>query len=447
MTSTVSSGAAMAIPIKRWSALTADDKRYLVTRSEQDISAVRNSVADIIRRVREDGDMALRRYTQEYDNVCLGDRPLQVQYDEFQHARSTLDGKVKDAIEFAVENVRSYHAHQVPQGLHMTEIRPGILAGERPTPIPSVALYVPRGRGSFPSMLYMMAVPARLAQVPRICILTPPGDGGAVDPACLYAADVCGVREIYRVGGAQAVAAVAFGTETIRSVDKIVGPGSMYVTAAKRLVSEQVDIGLPAGPSESIVMADGTADPWRVTLDLMVEAEHGSDSAALLITDSPELAEAVASLIPQITEELPEPRKSYVTDVFAGYGGIIVTDTMRAAAEVVNEFAPEHLQIQTQEPFEWLPEIRHAGEILLGQHVPFSVANYAAGANAVLPTGGHARTFSAVSVRDFVKYSSVVYATQRGYDTLADPVATLARYEGFVTHAAALERRDERTND
>lgn len=437
----------MAIPIRQWSKLGADERRFLLTRSEQDISSVRESVGDIIARVREEGDAALARYTQEFDGVSLGDLPLQVQYDEFEQARSALAGQVKEAIEFAVENVRSFHAHQVPQGLHMTEIRPGILAGERPTPIPSVALYVPRGRGSFPSMLYMMAVPARLAQVPRICIVTPPGEGGTVDPACLYAADVCGVREIYRVGGAQAVAALTYGTETIHPVDKIVGPGSMYVTAAKRLVSGQVDVGLPAGPSESIVLADGTADPWRVALDLMVEAEHGSDSAALLVTDSPVLAQSVADLVPQLVNELPEPRRTYVTDVFTGYGGIILTEDLHAAAEVVNEFAPEHLQIQTEEPFEWLPAIRHAGEILLGGHVPFSVANYATGANAVLPTGGHARTYSAVSVRDFVKYSSVVYATRRGYDTLSEPVATLARYEGFVTHAAALERRDERSND
>ena len=290
-------------------------------------------------------------------------------------------------------------------------------------------------------MLYMMAVPARLAGVPRICVTTPPNSDGGVDAACLYAARLCGVHEVYRLGGAQAVAALAYGTDSITAVDKIVGPGSPFVSAAKRLLSGVVDTGLPAGPSESIVLADGSADPWKVALDLTIEAEHGPDSSALLVTDSPDLSERVTKALTRIVADLPEPRRGYVEAVLNGYGGIILADGMREAAEIVNTYAPEHLQLQTSDPWDTLGLIENAGEILLGDSIPFSVANYAAGPNAVLPTGGKARTWSPVSVRDFMKFSSVIYSTKAALDRIAPSVIRLAEYEGFPSHAAALTRR------
>jgi histidinol dehydrogenase len=292
-------------------------------------------------------------------------------------------------------------------------------------------------------MLYMLAVPARVAGVEHVAVVTPPLEDGSVDPACLYAARLCGVDRVYRIGGAHAIAALAYGTESVEAVSKIVGPGSSYVAAAKREVAGVVDTGLPAGPTESIVLADGNADPWKVSLDLMVEAEHGSDSQALLVTPSLPLAEAVREVIPELAAQTPEPRRGFLEDVFSGYGGIIKSDSMEEAAEIVNAFAPEHLQIQTREPYETLGLIRHAGEILLGEHSVFSLANYATGANAVLPTGGTARTWSPVSVRDFTKRSSVVHVTEAGYETLRDRVIALADYEGFYTHAQALRRRNE----
>jgi histidinol dehydrogenase len=243
------------------------------------------------------------------------------------------------------------------------------------------------------------------------------------------------------MGGAQAVAALAYGTESVQPVAKIIGPGSAYVAAAKRLVSGSVDTGLPAGPSESIVLADGHAHPERAAADLLIEAEHGSDSSALLITPSENLARKVAELLPKLIDELPEPRKGFAEDVFSDYGGIILTGTIEEAAELVNEIAPEHLQIQTAEPFDTLTLIRNAGEILLGEHTPFSAANYSIGANAVLPTGGTARTFSAVSVRDYVKYSSVIYVTAGGLSELAPQAVSLADYEGFAAHSNALKNR------
>ncbi len=429
--------------VKRWKTLSKEEKQYYLKRSETDISKVSDSVSRIIDTVKTKGDKALVEFTGEFDGIDISSLPLRVGEDEFEEAERSINGKLKTALEYAVENTRTFHKSQVPGAMHFKEIRPGILAGEKPSAIDSAGLYVPRGRGSFPSMLYMLAVPAKAAGVPRICVVTPPGKDGRIDAGCLYAAKLCGVDEVYRVGGAHAIAALAYGTESIRPVEKITGPGSMYVTAAKRLLYGTVDVGLPAGPSESIVLADSSADPWKVALDLLVESEHGSDSSAVLITDSEDLAEQAAAVIEKLIEDLPEPRKTFVTDVFGGYGVILLTDTIEEGAEIVNTFAPEHLQIQTAEPFHTLSMIRNAGEILLGSNIPFSAANYATGVNAVLPTGGNAKTFSAVSVRDFIKYSSVVFATETGYRDFEKHVTAIADYEGFITHGNALKLRKQ----
>ena len=292
-------------------------------------------------------------------------------------------------------------------------------------------------------MVYMQAVPAQIAGVPRIVLVTPPLPDGTIDPACLYAAKLCGVHEVYKTGGSQAIAALAYGTESIAPVVKINGPGSQYVAAAKRLLAGVVDVGLPAGPSESMLLADETAKPWKVALDLLVEAEHGSDSSVVLVTTSEELAHQSAQYIGALAEGLPEPRRTFVKQVFSGYGAIVVCETLEEGAFIVNEFAPEHLSIQTEEPFETLSLITNASEILLGENLPFSGANYAAGPNAILPTGGAAKTFGPVSVRDFIKYNSVIFATGRGYDALRGPVTTLADYEGFPAHADAFRKRGD----
>jgi histidinol dehydrogenase len=290
-------------------------------------------------------------------------------------------------------------------------------------------------------MLYMLAVPASLAGVPEICVASPPNGEGRVDPACLYTASLTGVTRVYRVGGAHAVAALAYGTESVLPVIKLVGPGSRYVSAAKRIVSRTVDTGLPAGPSESMILADETANPRTTALDLLVEAEHGADSCALLVTPSERLAEQTAAHAGRYAEELPDQRRSFVREVFSRYGGILVVDSLEEGAELVNSFAPEHLQIRTREPFTVMGMIRNAGEILLGEHLPFSAANYSTGPNAVLPTGGAARSYSPVSVRDFMKFSSVVYAEEGGLRDLAPRVAALARYEDFPSHERAVTDR------
>ena len=434
----------MDVRILHWKDLSAADRSRLLDRSGQDIEEVVPRVRPILEAVRARGDAALIEASRTFDGADLSGLPLRVGEEEIDAAERGLDGRVKDAIRACADNVRRCHEAQIPGPLELREIRPGVRAGERATPVPSVGLYVPRGRGSFPSSTYMMTVPARVAGVPRIVVVSPPDASGRCDPATLFTARLCGAHEIYRIGGVQALAALAWGTESIRPVVKLLGPGSRYVTAAKRLLAGVVDTGLPAGPTESAIIADETADPELVALDLLIEAEHGSDSQALLLTPSEPLAAEVARRLPAFLARLPEPRRTYAADTLAGYGGIVVVADVAEAVDIANELAPEHLQLATADPFATLPLVRNAGEVLLGQHTPFSLANYAIGANAVLPTGGTAKAWSALSVRDFMKWTSVAWVTAEGYDALRDQAIVLADYEGFAAHGLALRERRHR---
>jgi histidinol dehydrogenase len=435
----------MQVRMLTWSSLPENEKKRILERSERDIAEVMPAVARIIEKVRAEGDAALVSCTLQFNGADISRLPLAVSEREFDEAEKGLPGAVKDAIRFCAANVRAYHEQQLPGPMSFGEVLPGVYAGERATPVSSVGLYAPRGKGSFPSSTYMMAVPASVARVQRIVVVTPPDGQGRCDPATLFAARHCGAHEVYRVGGVQALAALAFGTQSIRPVVKFMGPGNQYVTAAKRLLVGVVDVGLPAGPSESMIVADDSADARLLALDLIIEAEHGPDSQALLVSASAACGAAVAALLPRLVAELPEPRRSYVTEVLANYGGIILARDEEEALSIVNAVAPEHLQIATADPMATLSGVQNAGEILLGQTTPFSLANYAIGANAVLPTGGKAKTSSPLSVRDFLKYSSVAYATAAGFGSLKDAAITLADYEGFAAHAKAL--RERKTNE
>jgi histidinol dehydrogenase len=429
-----------SVPVYEWNKMPDGLKQKWLVRSGNDIEAVRESVSLIIERVRTEGDAALKWFNNEFDGAPAG-MDIKVSEKEFDEAERSLSPGVKQAIGAAVANVRKFHEGQVQKEFRIREISPGVLAGEKTVPIDSVGLYVPRRRGSFPSMLYMLSVPAVLAGVPRIVLMSPPDNRGQGDAATLFTARLTGVHEVYKVGGAHAVAALAYGTGSIKPVVKLSGPGSKFVAAAKELLKGVVDVGMPAGQSESMILADDSADPARLVLDLMIEAEHGSDSQAILVTDSADTARLVAEGIGKILPEVPEPRRGFLTDVFSGYGGILICRDMAEGADIINRFAPEHLQIATRDPWETQSLIRNAGEILLGQNTPFSVANYAVGANAVLPTGGMARTWSSVSVRDFVKHCALVYCSQEGLASLTDTVLSLADYEGFFMHAEALRKR------
>ncbi len=424
-----------------WGDLEEAEKEKILARSELNIEDVKNSVAEILACVKRDGDKALIEFAKKFDKVNLSDSSLLVSQEEFLEAESLISAEIKAAIEFSIKNVFDFHKKQTIDEIKPFEIRPGVWAGEKASPIESLGVYVPRGRGSFPSMLYMTVIPAVIAKVPFISVATPSDENGKVDPACLYAAKLCGVSEVYKVGGAQAIAALAYGTESIKKVVKITGPGSKYVTAAKRLLYGFVDVGLPAGPSESIIIADSSADAKKVALDLITEAEHGSDSSAILLTDSIKLADSVEKFVKEFVSKLPENRAKFISDVLCGYGGFIITKDIDEAVDIANELATEHLQIATKDPMLLSQKIKNAGEIIIGNTLPFSAANYSIGPNAVLPTGGNAKTFSAVSVRDFVKYSSIMFATEDGYDILSKVVPTLAEYEGFAAHANAFKLR------
>jgi histidinol dehydrogenase len=437
----------LKINIYYWQKLNEARREQLCRRVEATIPpAVMETVREVIEAVEREGDAALIRYTERFDKANLEGTALRVTQEEFHRAEESLSEELKRAMMFAVENVRRVHEQQRPGCLELCEIRPGVFVGERSRAIPSVGLYVPRGRGSFPSVMYMQAIPAVVAGVRRIAAVSPPDRGGAVDPACLYAARICGIDELYRVGGIQGIAALALGTESIARVDKILGPGSLYVAAAKRALAHRVDVGLPAGPSEAIVLADESADSRRAALDLITEAEHGSDSSAFLVTHDRALARAVQQALPGLLARLAEldpQRAAFVRDVLAGYGGIVITEALGQSIDFVNRYAPEHLQIACREPFTLLGRIENAGEILLGQDSAFSMANYAAGCNNVIPTGGWARTSSPLSVRAFLKSSSVVHVAAQGVSALQDTVASLADYEGFSAHALAVRRRGQ----
>ena len=426
------------------SSMDASQRARLLRRAEIQIDELIERVRPIVQGVRQRGDEALIEFTARFDRVQLTPERLRVSREEIDRAYQILDTPVRWAIEQAIRNVRTFHERQMPHEQWFTQVAPGVMVGEKVTPITSVGLYVPRGKGAFPSVMYMLATPASIAGVPRIVVCTPPGPDGEVDPASLIAADLCGVHEIYRAGGAQAIAALAYGTATIARVYKITSPGSGFVSAAKRLLYGTVDVGLPAGPSESIILADATANPELLARDLLIEAEHGPDSSSLLVTDSRDLAETVMALLPGKMAALPEWRQVFCRTVFEGpegTGGIVLASNMHEAVDFVNEYAPEHIAVQVREPFALLPEIKNAGEILLGSHTPICMGNYSVGTNAVLPTGGFAHTYSCTSVYDFLKRTGVAYLTEEGYASLSETTRRLAEFEGFPAHANAVTER------
>ncbi|MBE7028031.1 MAG: histidinol dehydrogenase [Ruminococcaceae bacterium] len=391
--------------------------------------------------VRTDGDRAVLKYTEKFDGVRLSADSMKVSEIEIEEGYNRLDDNTKEAIKYAVKNIRDFHQKQMPEEMWFTNVDKGLMVGEKTTPIVDVCLYVPRGKGSFPSVLLMLGIPAVVAGVKKIVVVTPPNEQGTCDDALLAAAKIIGITEIYKVGGIQAVSAVAFGTETIPKCHKIIGPGNSYATAAKRVLANYIDTGLPAGPSECIILADEKADPHKVALDVMIEAEHGPDSASLLVTHSKELAQKVVPIVKEQLKKLSDKRRSFIETNFSLYGGIILTDSLKESIDFVNEYAPEHMEVMTENPFAVLEDIKNAGEILLGDYTPVTLCNFVLGPNAILPTGGFAKTYSSVSVMDFLKRSSVGYATKEAFDHIKTHAYNFATAEGFETHALAVKER------
>ena len=421
--------------------MTKEQLDTVMKRAELDITEQMKIAKEVSDDIKARGDEAVLEYTAKFDKVELTADTMRVTDEEIEVGYKRVDSKTREAIEYAYKNIYDFHEKQLPEEMWFTMVDNGLMVGEKTTPIVDVCLYVPHGKGSFPSVLCMLGIPAVVAKVPRIVVVTPPNEKGEVDDAILCAAKIIGINEIYKVGGIQAVAAVAYGTETIPKCHKIIGPGNSYATAAKRVLANHIDAGLPAGPSEIIVLADDKADPEKVARDWMIEAEHGPDSAALLVTHSRELVDKVIPIMNAQLEKLSERRRSWIETNFTTYGGVILTNSLEESIDFVNDYAPEHMEVMTEKPFDVLPLIKNAGEILLGEYTPVTLCNFVLGPNAILPTGGFAKTYSSVSVMDFLKRSSVGYASKEGFENVREHAYRFAAVEGFETHALAVKER------
>lgn len=427
------------ISIHRLSELTAEQRGRLLRRAESDLSSFVEKVDPIIEAVRTGGDRALADLAARFDKAALAPDRIRAGEEEFAAARAALAPELVETLEFAAANIRHFHERQMPETLSLHETHPGVLVGDRWNAIDSVACYVPRGKGSFPSSVLMTAIPARVAGVKKVVVVTPPGPDGGADPATLVAAEIAGVRDVFKCGGAQAIAAVAFGTETVPRCAKVVGPGSPWVAAAKKRLSSVIDPGSPAGPSELIVFCDGSVPAGLAALELCVESEHGPDSSVFLVVADEGFAREVAAHVPRCWARMGETRAHYSRTVLTGpAGGIVVTDTPEQAFAFVDDYAPEHLSVLADNAWQYLTRFTHAGEILLGPHSAISVANFVLGPSHVLPTGGAARTASPLAVFDFLKRTSIAALSEQAYGTFAGHAERLARYEGFDGHGNAV---------
>lgn len=402
------------------------------------------SVKRIIEEVRRDGDAALRKFAQQFDGVKIGE--LRVTQEEIEAAYAHVDENFLAALREAAANVRRFHEKQM-RNSWMDLQADGSILGQVIRPLRRVGLYVPGGKAAYPSSVLMNAIPAQVAGVPEIVMVTPPATAGVegINPHILVAAAEAGVREIYRVGGAQAVAALAYGTESIPAADKIVGPGNIYVALAKRSVFGAVDIDSIAGPSEIVVLADETADAAYVAADLLSQAEHDEMASAILVTPSRELAEAVRLEVDRQLNELP--RRDIAAQSIRDYGAILTVNSLEEGVRAVNRLAPEHLEIIVREPFDYLSRIENAGAIFLGPYSSEPVGDYFAGPNHVLPTNGTARFSSPLNVDDFLKKSSVIYYSKEALLRDGEKIVTLARHEGLDAHARAIEIRLKKEGD
>lgn len=394
------------------------------------------AVKAILTSVRQQGDEALRYYTERFDRVLL--QNFHVSEGEFAEASELVSPQVKVALKEAADNIRAFHERQVRQSW-FTSKESGTLLGQLIRPLQRAGLYVPGGTAAYPSSVLMNAIPAKIAGVPEVVITTPPGADGKINPAILVAAQIAGVTEIYKVGGAQAIAALTYGTEQIKAVDKIVGPGNIFVALAKREVFGLVSIDMVAGPSEIAVIADETANPRYVAADLLSQAEHDPMSAAILVTTSQALAEQVSQEIERQLADLP--RKSIAEAAIRDYGAILLVDDLDEGFAVINRIAPEHLEIMMAEPFEHLGKVENAGAIFLGPYSSEPVGDYFAGTNHVIPTNGTARFSSPLSVDDFIKKSSVVSYSKRDLRDNGHKIVALAEQEGLSGHGRAILAR------
>ena len=396
------------------------------------------TVREVLQSVQRQGDSALIHYTKEFDQQALKPDELRISGSELDAAYQQVPKELLDAIRLARQNIETFHRQRVPKSWVQFGDDDTVL-GKRYTPVDRAGLYIPGVRASYVSTVLMNAIPAKVAGVPRRVMVTPPGEGKVVNPAILVAAQESGITEIYRVGGAQAIAALAYGTETVPKVDVVTGPGNIYVTLAKKLVYGTVGIDSLAGPSEVLIIADQSANPIYVATDLLAQAEHDPMASAILITTDATLGQQVVAEVQR--QLINHPRQMLTEKAIAHYGLVVVVDSLETAVALSNEFAPEHLELEVEEPWSLLEQIRHAGAIFLGSSTPEAVGDYLAGPNHTLPTSGAARYASALGVEVFMKHSSLIQYSPTALRKVAESINLLATCEGLPSHAESVKRR------
>ena len=414
----------------------------VVNRRKTGLPSILATVRKIIMDVRENGDAALLRYTEKFDNVTVAKSKLKVNKKDVKEAYQKLTKAQIAALKRAATNIEYFHKKQLRDAWSL-ETETGVTVGQVPRPLSSVGIYSPGGKASYPSSLLMCAIPAKVAKVKKVVVCSPPNRKGRINPALLVAADLTGVDEMYRVGGAQAIAAMAYGTETVPAVDKIVGPGNVFVTTAKLEVTDDVAIDIPAGPSEVLIIADETASPSLTAADLLAQAEHDPHAWAILLTTSNDLAVAVRK---EVYKQMEFLSKKETVKSSIQHGGLIVTvENLEEAVEYANLIAAEHLQIIVKNPHKLFDKIQNAGAVFLGSYSPVAFGDYTSGLNHILPTGGFARVYSGLSTKEFIKTINFMECNKRGYLNLRRTTITLAKMEGFDGHAKTVSMRERLT--
>jgi len=429
------------IKVYKLKEMSKEDYNRIMKRSEVETDSILENVKNIISNVKEHGDEALVEYTKKFENVTIYKDKIQVTPVEIKEAYSKIDKETIEAIKFLANNVKKFHSAQMPNKMWGIEISPGLVAGQTIIPLDRVGCYVPGGRGWFPTAVMMSVLPAKIAGVPEVIVSTPSAPDGSVPAGTLVACDVCGADAVFRIGGSQAIAAMAYGTQTIKKVDKITGPGSKWVLAAFKLLQGQVEIALPAGPGEGLIIADESANPEWAAADVCIQAEHGFDSAGVLVTHIEELAYTVQNKITRHIERLSEYRRKFVIESLKKYGAIIITKSLEESIDFANEYAVEHLEVMTKDPIHDMQKIKNAGGFYLGHYTPISTGCYASGPNHVLPTGRKAMVTGGLKTADFYKAVTYEYFSKEGLEFQKNAMVKLADYEGFPAHKNAILER------
>ncbi|MBP1908809.1 histidinol dehydrogenase [Methanolobus bombayensis] len=423
---------------KKLSELTDEERNKLIGRGGGDLADVQATVATILEDVKHNGDSALREYTKKFDGADID--VIEVSKEEIDEAIKCVDTEILEHLEFAAGNIKKFHEAQMPQKIWFIEVSPGIELGQKFTPLEIVGAYVPGGRASYPSTALMTIIPAKVAGVKDVVMCTPPGNDGKVNPLTLAAAKIAGADHVYKLGGVQAVAGMAYGTETVMKVDKIVGPGNVFVTSAKMQVRDMAEIDFPAGPSEVLIIADNSCNARMAASDMIAQAEHDPNAVSVVVTISEKLALDIKA---EVLKQAEKTLRSEIVNTSLVNAAIIVADSMDECIDFSNEFAPEHLEIMVENDDEILEGIEHAGSIFVGNYAPVPVGDYASGTNHVLPTAGYARIYSGLNLAHFMKSASIQRISKQGLGTLKESVIALAEKEGLQAHADSVRTRFE----